>query len=122
MFHIFTFPVNTAREVATMSKTTVPSKLYNEINSRFPDIFKAHEELGSALKKAGPLSKKNIHLIQLAAAGAIQSEGSVHSHTRRAIKAGATEEEIYHTLISLISTIGFPRTMAALSWARDIIH
>jgi alkylhydroperoxidase/carboxymuconolactone decarboxylase family protein YurZ len=51
----------------------------------------------------------------------MQSEGSVHSHTRRALKAGATKEEVLHALVLLISTIGFPRASAALNWAQDVI-
>jgi 4-carboxymuconolactone decarboxylase len=45
----------------------------------------------------------------------------VHSHARRAVKAGATPEEVYHTLILLTSTIGFPNTSAALSWVHEVL-
>gem|GEM_PF-1498992 len=58
---------------------------------------------------------------QLAAAAAVHSEGAVHSHTRRAQKAGATPDEINHAILLLTSTIGFPTVVAALSWADDII-
>jgi AhpD family alkylhydroperoxidase len=79
------------------------------------------EHLGTAIREAGPIPEKTAELIQLAAAAAAQLEGSVHSHTRRALKAGATAEEIYQTLALLISTIGFPRVSAAVMWAQDII-
>jgi alkylhydroperoxidase/carboxymuconolactone decarboxylase family protein YurZ len=45
----------------------------------------------------------------------------VHSHVRRALKAGAKPEEIYHSVILLTSTIGFPNTSAAMSWVYDIL-
>ncbi len=67
------------------------------------------------------LMKKTLHLIQLAASASIRAEGAVHSHTRRALEAGATNDEIYNTLISITSTIGFPTVAAAISWAEDII-
>ncbi len=105
-----------------MEKQKVPSKLFNELVNRFPEILEAHQNLGATIRQSGPLDEKSLHLIQLAAAGAIQSEGAVHSHTRRALAAGATEDEIYHSLLSLISTIGFPRVTAAISWARDILN
>ena len=57
--------------------------------------------------------------MQLAAAAAIRSEGSVHSHARRATEAGATPEEIHHAILLLTSTIGFPTVAAALSWIDD---
>lgn len=94
---------------------------YLNIKKRFKGYFKAVDNLGKAAKAAGPINGKTAHLIQLAAAAAIRSEGSVHSHTRRALEAGAKPEEIYHAIILLSSTVGFPTVSAALSWADDII-
>jgi AhpD family alkylhydroperoxidase len=83
--------------------------------------MQALENLGEVVRRQGPLDEKTSHLIQLAAAAAIRSEGSVHSHARRAIKAGAKPEEVYHAVILLTSTIGFPNTSAALSWVQDVL-
>lgn len=105
-----------------MAKSKVPSKHFNELVAQYPEIFEAHEKLGTELKKAGPLDEKTLQLIQLAAAGAVGSEGAVHSHTRRALTAGASADEIQHALLALISTVGFPRVMATLSWSRDILE
>ena len=91
------------------------------IKKRFKKILTAVNNLGKVIRNAGPIDKKTTHLIQLAGAAAIRSEGSVHSHTRRALEAGATTEEIYHTITLLTSVIGFPTVSAALSWADDII-
>jgi 4-carboxymuconolactone decarboxylase len=77
----------------------------------------AVEALGKTLKEQGPLDTKTAHLVQMAASIAIHSEGGVHSHVRRAAENGATPEEIYHAIILLTSTIGFPTVSAALSWA-----
>ncbi len=96
-------------------------RTYEVIEKQYPKVIKAVEALGTTVRGAGPLDEKTSHLIQLAAAAATGSEGAVHSHTRRAKKAGATPEEIYHTLLLLISTVGFPQAMAALSWSRDIL-
>jgi AhpD family alkylhydroperoxidase len=81
----------------------------------------AVETLGKTLKEQGPIDEKTANLIQLAAAAAIHSEGAVHSHVRRAVENGATPEEIYHALILLTSTLGYPTVSAALSWAEDIL-
>lgn len=98
------------------------SRTYYDISKSYPDVIASLETLGISIKSAGPLDEKTSQLIQLAAAAAAKSEGSVLSHTRRAKQAGATREEIYHTLLLLISTIGFPQTMAAISWSRDILE
>jgi AhpD family alkylhydroperoxidase len=95
---------------------------YLDIRKRFKKFFGAVDTLGRAAKASGPINKKTAHLIQLAASAAIRSEGSVHSHTRRALQAGAKPEEIYHAIILLSSTIGFPTVSAALSWADDVIQ
>jgi len=81
----------------------------------------AVETLGKVLRDQGPLDEKTANLIQLAAASAIRSEGAVHSHIKRAMESGATPEEIYHAIILLTSTIGFPTVMAALCWAEDVL-
>jgi AhpD family alkylhydroperoxidase len=103
-----------------MSEETYPG-WYAFIKEHHGKFIGALEQLGEAVRKAGPLDEKTSHLIQLAAAAAIRSEGAVHSHVRRALKAGAQPEEIYHAVILLTSTIGFPNTSAALSWVYDIL-
>ena len=103
-----------------MSEEKLP-KMYMNIRKRYPKLSEAVEILGKAARAAGPLNKKTSHLVQLSAAAAMRSEGSVHSHVRRALEAGAKKEEIYHTLILLTSTIGFPAVSAAISWADDVI-
>lgn len=95
---------------------------YMAIKKRYKKFFDAVTKLGETTRKSGPLNEKTSRLIQLAAAAAIRSEGSVHSHTRRAIAAGAKPEEIRHAIILLASTIGFPTVSAALSWADDVIN
>ena len=94
---------------------------YSSIRKRYPTLCDALETLGKTAREEGPLDAKTGHLIQLAAAATIRSEGSVHSHTRRAVEAGATPEEIRHAVILLTSTIGYPTTAAALSWVEDVL-
>ena len=101
---------------------TIPSEQYQKIKARYPDYLSAVESLGITAKREGPIDEKSAHLIQLAAAASIRSEGAVHSHTRRAMNAGAEADEIYHAIILLTSTIGFPTVVAALSWAGDVIE
>ncbi len=94
---------------------------YSFIKENHGKFMAALEQLGQAVRAEGPLDEKTSQLIQLAGAAAVRSEGSVHSHVRRARKAGAKPEEIYHAIILLTSTIGFPNTSAALSWVYDVL-
>ena len=94
---------------------------YQSIARRYKGVIKALEGLGKATKAAGPLNKKTTELVQLAAAAAIRAEGSVHSHARRALEAGAKPAELQHAIIVLTSTIGFPTVSAAISWVDDVL-
>lgn len=93
---------------------------YRSIVKQYPGYMAALDAVGEAAASAGPLPEKTRQLVQLGAAAAIRSEGAVHSHTRRALAAGATREEVQHAVIAATSTIGFPNVMAALSWINDI--
>jgi 4-carboxymuconolactone decarboxylase len=103
-----------------MAKEKIP-KWYAELSKKHGKFMDAVQELGKVVKKEGPLDEKTAHLIQLAAATTQRSEGAVHSHVRRALDAGTKPDEIYHAIILLTSTIGFPTVSAALSWATDVI-
>jgi hypothetical protein len=54
------------------------------------------------------------------ACAALRSEGGVHSHTRRAVKAGASKKEVFQTIALLINTLGFSTAAAAFSWVNDV--
>jgi len=95
---------------------------FGKIREMYGDLIDAVDGLGQVVRKAGPLPEKISLLVQLAAAVAIRAEGSVHSHTRRALEAGVTPEEIRHTVVLLTSTIGFPTVAAAISWVDDVIQ
>ena len=106
---------------SAMAEKHVP-KWYGSLEKKYPEFIDAVQELGKAVRRAGPLDEKTAHLVQLAAATTLRSEGAVHSHAKRAFEAGAKPEEICHAIILLTSTIGFPNVSAALSWAGDIIN
>ncbi|MGD8563301.1 MAG: carboxymuconolactone decarboxylase family protein [Desulfarculaceae bacterium] len=102
-----------------MSQDKLP-KQYRKLKEQFPELMDVVNRLGQ-VTHAGPLDDKTAHLIQLAGAAAARLEGSVHSHTRRALNAGATPEEVRQAVVLLTSTLGFPTVSATLSWVEDIL-
>ncbi|HLO25880.1 MAG TPA: carboxymuconolactone decarboxylase family protein [Geobacteraceae bacterium] len=98
-----------------------PAEHYLNLKTQHGDLIAAVEALGTVARRSGPLDDKTVHLVQLGAAAAIRSHGSVHSHAIRALEAGATPDEVRHAVIVLTSTIGFPTVAAALSWVDDVI-
>lgn len=97
-------------------------KNYTEFQNKYPELLKAYEDAGKLAREAGPIDSKTAHLIQMAACVGIRSEGGVHSHARRALKAGASADELYHTIALVISSIGFPTAAAAFSWVGDVVE
>lgn len=97
-------------------------KRFQKFTEDYPGVAEAYEKLGSEVHNAGPLDEKTRSLIKLAISTGARFEGAVHSHTRKAIKAGATKEEIRHAVMLSLPTIGLPSMMAALSWVDDILE
>ncbi|MCB2219170.1 MAG: carboxymuconolactone decarboxylase family protein [Bacteroidetes bacterium] len=93
---------------------------YEKVKKYHPEYMEAVERLGNTTK-SGPLNEKDAQLIQLAASISIRSEGATHSHTKRALEAGATVEEIRQTVLLLTNTIGFPSVMAGMTWVNDVL-
>lgn len=96
-------------------------KRYKKFMNDFPDVGNAYESLGDAVHHAGPLDEKTRALIKLAISTGARLEGAVHSHTRKALKVGCTNEEMRHVALLSLPTIGLPSMMAALSWIDDIV-
>lgn len=95
---------------------------YLTVKKYHPEYLDAVEKLGETVKSAGPLGEKEAQMLQLAASIAIKSEGAVHSHTKRALDAGATPQEIRQCVLLLTNTLGFPGVMAGMSWVNDILE
>ena len=82
----------------------------------FPAIHDGHEALGKTIhEQGGPLPEKTRWLIKVAVSGASGHKVSLETHIAKAREAGATEDEIKHTLLLIIQTTGFPMFMEAYS-------
>lgn len=91
-----------------------------EFAREVPQVWENYEELGRACAEAGPLDDETKRLVKLAIAIGSQSEGAVHSHARRALDEDVAPEVLKQVGILAITTIGFPKAMAALTWMDDI--
>ncbi len=87
----------------------------------FHEIGRAWEALGAASAQAGPLDARTRELVKLALAVGARLEGAVHAHTRRALEAGVTQDQIRHVVALAPSTVGFPTAVAAFTWVEDAI-
>ena len=101
----------------------VPSRLpgtYEEFVKRFPGLEQAHTAIADAIAVAVPLDAKTLSLIKIGISLGAGLESAVKSHVRRAMNEhGATEIEVEQAILLGMNTCGFPRTVAAWSWARQ---
>ena len=96
-------------------------KRFTRFLEDYPDVGKAYETLGDAVHAAGPLDPKSRALIKLAISVGAGLEGAAHSHIRKALAAGLTEDELRHAVLLALPTIGLPSMMAAMTWIDDIV-
>lgn len=97
-------------------------KTFKDFITRFPDLGAAHEKIAQAVDRVGPLDAKTCFLIKMGICIGAGLESAFRSHVRRALRAGATPEEIEQALLLAMNTVGFPRTVAAWQWAWQQIN
>lgn len=90
--------------------------IFGRFRAEFPEIQRREAELGREIHEhGGPLPEKTRWLVKVAASAATRHHRALETHLAKAREAGATEEEILHVLLLLISTCGFPTCMEAYS-------
>ncbi|MBI3990441.1 MAG: carboxymuconolactone decarboxylase family protein [candidate division NC10 bacterium] len=102
-----------------MEKLPAP---YRQFMTKFREVWEAYNQLGAACHEGGPLDRKTRELAKLGMAIGGRLEGAVHAHTRLALEAGATPEEIRHVVLLALPTVGFPSMMATMTWVDDVLR
>jgi alkylhydroperoxidase/carboxymuconolactone decarboxylase family protein YurZ len=97
-------------------------KQFQNFTKNNPEITAAYENLSAACRRGGPLNEREYALVKIGIAAGSHLEGAVHSQVSKALDKGLRPDEIRHAIMLSIPTIGFPRMMAALTWANDIIE
>lgn len=93
-----------------------------DVADSYPEVWDAYTSLGRACAEAGSLDQRDRRLVKLAMAVAAGSEGATHSHTRRALEEGFDPDDLRHVAMLAVTTLGFPRAVAALSWIEDVLE
>jgi alkylhydroperoxidase/carboxymuconolactone decarboxylase family protein YurZ len=104
----------------TKTASTFPGA-YADFLAAYPATAKAYDTLATESRLAAGFDEKNAALLKLALAIGARLEGAVHSHTRRALAAGATADEARGVALLAITTCGFPHAMAARTWVEDVV-
>lgn len=104
-----------------MAKRTALPARFVRFTQEYPDVAFAYEKMGTAVHGAGPLTHKERLLAKVALAVGARLEGGVHAQVRKALEIGITGDELRHVALLAIPTIGFPASMAAMSWIDDVV-
>ncbi len=88
-------------------------KLMKELGGEIPDTMQAFGGLHKASVKDGALNTKTKELIALGIAISVRCDGCIAFHVNDAIKAGASDQEIFETIGVSILMGGGPSLMYA---------
>ncbi|MBM3286189.1 MAG: carboxymuconolactone decarboxylase family protein [Candidatus Eisenbacteria bacterium] len=109
---------------ATDPKGRLPEapKAFRKFQDAHPEVSAAYEALGEAVRRAGPLTGREVALVKLAISIGARLEGAAHAHSRKALAAGIEPEALRQVAILAAPTIGFPPMMAGLGWVEETIE
>jgi 4-carboxymuconolactone decarboxylase len=103
-----------------MSDLPKPPKTHDEFVETFPQLGEAWEIVGQA-GKHGPLDERTARLVKLAVAIGARQEGAVHASVRKALAMGISRAELEQVVALCAGTLGFPLTVAAYTWVKDVL-
>jgi 4-carboxymuconolactone decarboxylase len=103
-------PDNNAKELPGTFKAFI---------AKYPALGETHEQIAKAADAAGPLDPKICLLIKIGVCVGAGLESATKANVRKAIQAGAKQDEIEQAVLQGMNSVGFPRTVAAWSWAQQ---
>ena len=109
-------PSNDIPEPDSTANEKLPGT-YKKFITKFPQLGQAHGKVAKTVEQVGPLDAKQCALVKIGICVGAGLESALRSHVRRAMQHGATIEEIEQTILLAMNTVGFPKTVAAWSWA-----
>ena len=111
---------NEPRQPSETSEVRLPGAAQHVADTH-PELWAAFQHLGEQTSRAGPLDSRTRRLVHLAYAIGANSEGATHSHTRRGMSEGIPRDELEHVALLAITTLGWPQSVRALTWIRDLM-
>lgn len=103
------------------ARAAEPPEMFREFVRRYPDVAEAYDRLGEQVRRAGPLSPREVALVKLGISVGARMQGAAHAHARKARAQGIEPAAIEHVALLSCPTIGFPNMMSALGWVRDVL-
>jgi 4-carboxymuconolactone decarboxylase len=100
------------------ARAAQPPAEFRAFAERYPAVVEAYDRLGEEVRRAGPLSPREVALVKLGISIGARMQGAAHAHARKARAQGIEPAALEHVALLACPTIGFPNMMAALGWVR----
>ena len=94
-------------------------KTFERFVDRYPELGDALRAMGEAVTEAGPLDARTAELVKIGVCVGSGLESATKSHARRALKAGASPDQVLHAVLQGMNTVGWSKTVMAWQWASD---
>lgn len=104
-----------------MTEKKLP-ETFQKIVDKYPQVWKAHEQLTMACAEAGPLDRKTAELIKVGICIGSGLQTATQRHAIMAVENGASKEEVYHTALMAMTTLGHPRAAAGWKWINNALE
>ena len=100
----------------------VPPRSWQRLEAQYPDVVAAYDTLSEVCRRAGPLDSATVALVKLGVSVGSGAERTVHSHAKKALRAGVDPGALRQIALLALPTIGLPAALDALRWIEDSIH
>jgi 4-carboxymuconolactone decarboxylase len=91
---------------------------YQQFIQDYPELGAQHDRIGQIVDQVAGLDAKTCSLIKVGICVGAGLESALRSHVRRAVTRGASQAEVMQAILLGMNTVGFPRTVAAWTWAK----
>jgi 4-carboxymuconolactone decarboxylase len=100
----------------------VPPRSWQRLERKYPEVVAAYDTLSEVCRQAGPLDESTVALVKLAVSVGCGAERTVHSHAKKALRAGADPDALRQVALVAMPTIGLPAALDALRWVDESIR
>jgi len=95
---------------------------WQRLSEEYSDVVAAYDILSDVCRHAGPLDQSTVALVKLAVSVGRGAGRTVHSHAKKALRAGADPQALRQIALVALPTVGLPAALDALRWIDESIH
>jgi 4-carboxymuconolactone decarboxylase len=95
---------------------------WQRLSEEYSEVVAAYDVLSDVCRHAGPLDHSTVALVKLAVSVGRGAGRTVHSHAKKALRAGADPQALRQVALIALPTVGLPAALDALRWIEESIQ